>query len=210
MNDAGTVCATVHQAAALVAVAFVRRSAMRRFGLPVSVAAVVLLGIVAVHAQPVAIAQEATPATDEMMAEGVTFEPATMVLGVDLASPSDMLVFRIGLEPGAVSPVDPSPGAGILLVESGTMTVQVDGSMTVTRGAGLGEAMATAEASGDMSALMESLAAGEAVTLEAGDAAYIPGNVPGEIRNEGQEPAAGLAFIVYPAAGMMGEATPAP
>ena len=64
---------------------------MRRFGLPVSVAAVVLLGIVAVHAQPVAIAQEATPAADEMMAEGVTFEPATMALGVDLASPSDML-----------------------------------------------------------------------------------------------------------------------
>jgi hypothetical protein len=48
------------------------------------------------------------------------------------------------------------------------------------------------------------------VTLKAGDAASIPGDVPGEIRNEGQESAAALAFIVYPSEGMRGEATPAP
>jgi hypothetical protein len=97
-----------------------------------------------------------------------------------------------------------------LVVESGTFTVQVDGPATVTRGAGLGAAMATVEATGDMSGLMESIPAGQAVTLEAGDAAYLPGYTAGEIRNEGQEPATGLGFLVFPAEGMMGEATPAP
>jgi hypothetical protein len=99
---------------------------------------------------------------------------------------------------------------GIVLVESGTLTVQADGTVTVTRGAGMGEAMATAEATGDFSTLMESVAAGEAVTLEAGDAAYLPANMTGEIRNDGQDPAVALAFLVVPPEGMMGEATPAP
>ena len=82
--------------------------------------------------------------------------------------------------------------------------------MTVTRGAGMEVAMATAEATGDFSGIMEAVAAGEAVTLEAGDAASLPGDVPGEIRNESQESATALAFVLYPSEGMMGEATPAP
>ena len=70
--------------------------------------------------------------------------------------------------------------------------------------------MATAQATGDVSAVMESVSAGQAVTLAAGDAAYIPANVAGEIRNEGQERAERLAFLVLPSAAMTGEATPAP
>ena len=54
------------------------------------------------------------------------------------------------------------------------------------------------------------MAAGEAVTLEAGDAAYLPANMTGDIRNDGQDPAVALAFLVVPPEGMMGEATPAP
>jgi mannose-6-phosphate isomerase-like protein (cupin superfamily) len=46
--------------------------------------------------------------------------------------------------------------------------------------------------------------------LEAGDAAYIPANVAGEIRNEGQVRAVRLAFLVLPPEAMTGEATPAP
>ena len=95
-------------------------------------------------------------------------------------------------------------------MESGSLTVAVDAPVMVARGAGMSEAMATAEATGDFSGVMESVAAGEAVTLEAGDAAHITGDVPGEIRNEGSEPATALAFIVYPSGTMMGEATPAP
>jgi quercetin dioxygenase-like cupin family protein len=183
---------------------------MRRFSVLVSVVAVLLLGMLALHAQPVATAQEATPAGEEMMPEGVTFEPVAFAPGIDLISPSDLLVFRVGVEPGASVPVDDSPGVGIVLVESGTLTVQVEGEVTVNRGAGMNAGIATAEATGDLSGLSESVAVGVAVTLEAGDAAFIPGNVAGEIRNEGQQPATALAFIVDPSQGMMGEATPAP
>jgi quercetin dioxygenase-like cupin family protein len=120
-------------------------------------------------------------------------------------------VARATLDPGGVVPIaENDPALGILLVESGTLTVQLEGPMTVTRGASLGEAMAAAEATGDFSALMESIPAGQAVSLEAGDAAYIPANVAGEIRNEGQQPAMRLAFLVLPPGDMTGAATPTP
>jgi oxalate decarboxylase/phosphoglucose isomerase-like protein (cupin superfamily) len=69
--------------------------------------------------------------------------------------------------------------------------------------------MATAEASGDPRGIVEAYGAGEVVTLAAGDAAYVPANLAGEIRNEGQEPAVALGFLIYPAAGMEAEVTPA-
>ena len=182
---------------------------MRRFSVLLSIV-VVLLGGLTLHAQPVTVAQEATPAAEAMDFEGITFEPVSFAFGVDVASPSDLAVVRIGFDPGAALPGEENdPTVGIVLVESGTLTVQADGPVTVTRGASMGAAMATAEASGDFSTLVESVAAGEAVTLEAGDAAYLPANLTGEIRNDGQERAVGLAFLVVPPAGMMGEATPA-
>jgi hypothetical protein len=48
------------------------------------------------------------------------------------------------------------------------------------------------------------------VTLEAGDAAFIPNNVAGEVRNDGEDRAVALGFLVIPSGGMMAEATPAP
>jgi quercetin dioxygenase-like cupin family protein len=183
---------------------------MHRFRVLLSLV-VVLLGVLAQPAPPAAIAQEATPAAEAMEFEGITFEPLSFAFGVDVTGPSDLVIVRIGFEPGAGLPGEENdPTVGIVLVESGTLTVQADGPVTVTRGASLGAAMATAEASGDFSALVESVAAGEAVTLEAGDAAYLPANMTGEIRNEGEERAVGLAFLVVPPEGMMGEATPAP
>jgi quercetin dioxygenase-like cupin family protein len=185
---------------------------MRRFSVFLSVIVVMVLGVAALTAQPVAIAQEATPASEEGMDfEGITFEPVSFAFGADVATPADLVLVRIGFEPGASLPGEENdPTVGIVLVESGALTVQVDGSLTVTRGAGMGAAMATAEATGDFSTLMESVAAGEVVTLEAGDAAYLPANMTGEIRNDGDEPAVALAFLVVPPEGMMGEATPAP
>jgi len=157
------------------------------------------------------LAQEATPAADEMMPEGFTFEPLTFAFDVEVASPFNLLAARLSLEPGTVLPSDESdPSVGIVIVESGTLTVQVEGPVTVTRGAGLGEAMIAAEESGDFGSLTESIAEGEAVTLEAGDAAYLPANVAGELRNDGQESVVLLGFLVLPSEGMMGEATPAP
>jgi quercetin dioxygenase-like cupin family protein len=184
------------------------RFVMRRLVVSLSVV-VALLGISTLRAQPVAIAQEATPAGIEI--GGVTFEPVALAMGLDLPSPGDLVVARAALDPGGVVPIEErDPALGILLVESGTLTVQIEGPMTVTRGAGLGAAMATAKATGEFSALMEPVPAGQAVTLAAGDAAYIPANVAGEIRNEGQEPAVRLAILVLPPEAMMGEATPTP
>ena len=184
---------------------------MRQLAVLLSVMAAVVLGTTVGIPWPVALAQEATPAGEEMETEGVSFEPVTFAAGVEVSSPADLAVFRIRFEAGAVETFPATdPAAGILVVESGTFTVQLDGPVTVTRGAGLGAAMATVEATGDMSGLMESIPAGQAVTLEAGDAAYLPGYTAGEIRNEGQEPATGLGFLVFPAEGTMGEATPAP
>jgi quercetin dioxygenase-like cupin family protein len=57
---------------------------------------------------------------------------------------------------------------------------------------------------------MESVPAGQPVTLAAGDAAYIPANVAGEIRNEGPERAVRLAILVLPPESLLGEATPRP
>ena len=183
---------------------------MHRFRVSLSIVAVVLLGIVAVGAQPVVVAQEATPAAD-MGPEGATYEPVSFALGVEVASPSDFFLVRIGLDPGTGFPIEASdPAAGILLVESGTFTVQMDGPVSVTRGATLGEAMEGAQSTGDLSAVAEAIASGEAVMLEAGDAAFIPGNITGEIRNGGQGRAVALAFTVGPSEGMWDEATPAP
>ena len=182
---------------------------MRRFSVLLSVVVVVLLGIMASGRHPGAIAQEATPAGVEI--GGVAFEPVALAMGIDFPSPGDLVVVRAALDPGGVVPIEErDPALGILLVESGTLTVQLEGPMTVTRGAGLGAAMATAEATGDISALMESVPTGQAVTLAAGDAAYIPANVAGEIRNEGQERAVRLAILVFPPQAMTGAATPAP
>jgi hypothetical protein len=183
---------------------------MRRFPALLPVVALALLGAV-ISQVPSVVAQEATPASEEMMPEGVTFEPVTFAFGVDLPSPGDLFVARIGLDPGTGFPIEASdPSVGILLVESGTFTVQVQGPVTVTRGAGLAEAITTAETTGDFGALMESIAAGDVVTLEAGDAAYVPGSIDGEIRNDGQERAVGLAFLIGPPEDMMTEATPTP
>ncbi len=184
---------------------------MRRFGVLVSVVVVMLLGMLALHAQPVAIAQEATPAAEDMMPEGFTVEPRPFALGANESSPADLLVARLTLEPGVSLPGDESdPSVGIVVVESGTLTVQAEGPITVTRGAGLGEALAAAEESGDFTTLTEPVAEGEAVTLEAGDAAYLPANTAGELRNDGDEPVVMLGFLVFPSQDMTGAATPVP
>ena len=185
------------------------RFTMGRLSVLLAVAVVLLLGVMASAVQPNVLAQEATPAAGEM--EGISFEPVTFAIGAELMNPADIFVIRIGLEPGTVLPNDENdPSVGILIVESGTFTMEIPAPVTVTRGAGLMDALAAAEASGDLSGAMETVSAGEVITLEVGDAAYVPANVAGEIRNEGQERAVGLGILVSPSMGMMAEATPAP
>ena len=170
-----------------------------------------MLGSVALGARLPAVAQEATPAADEAMEEEA-FLPVSFALGVELPSPADIFVARISLEPGQGFPLEESdPSSGMCLVEYGAVTVKADTPVSVTRGATLLESMMAAEESGDLSGAMEAIPAGEAVTLETGDAAYVPGGISGEdFRNDGEEPAVCLAFVIGPSMGMMAEATPAP
>lgn len=185
---------------------------MRRIPVLLSVVAVVLLGIVALAGQPRVFAQDATPTMDEAMEEGLTFEALAFAAGVELASPSDLIVSRISVEAGAGFPIEESdPTTGLLIVESGAFTVQVDAPWTVSRAGSFEGAMATAVATGVYTPVVEEIASGEAATLEAGDSAFIPASVNGELRNDGDEPAVGLAFLIAPPdPSMTGGATPTP
>ncbi len=184
---------------------------MRPSTVLLSVVAVMLLGIAALGAQPRVFAQEATPAAGDSMEEGLTFEAIGFAAGVELTSPADLIAARIGIEPGAGFPIEASdPTTGLLIVESGTFTVRVEAPWTVSRAGSFAGAMATAEATGTYTPIVEEIASGEEVTLETGDSAFIPPSVNGEMRNDGDEPAVGLAFLVAPPEAMMGEATPAP
>ncbi len=90
---------------------------MRGFIAGLAVAVVMLSGMVmvTVGGQSVTLAQEATPPSDEgmMSPEGVTFEPLTVVPGVSAPDPMDLVLVRIGIDPGAVLPStedDPDDG----------------------------------------------------------------------------------------------------
>jgi hypothetical protein len=183
---------------------------MRRSSVLLSVVAVLLLGALALGAKPTVLAQEATP-SGEMEPEGASFEPLGFAQGVELPSPADLVVARFGLDAGASFPFDPNdPTNTMVVVETGSLTVRVDElAWMITRGAALREMMAAPDEEGDMSGVMDEVAKGQEATLEAGDAAYIPGSVNGEARNDGQERVEALLFVVGPPEAMM-SATPQP
>jgi quercetin dioxygenase-like cupin family protein len=185
---------------------------MRRFGVLASVIAVMLLGMLALHAQPVAVAQEASPAAGGMMEpEGVTFEPIAISSGLTLPNPAEMIAARFRIQPGAALPLDANdPSGGMLIVESGTFTVRVDTPWAISRSGSFASSIATAEASGTFTSQDEQVASGDEASMGAGDAAYIPGSVSGEIRNDGDQEAVALVVLVGPTEDMMGGATPTP
>ena len=95
------------------------------------------------------------------------------------------------------------------------MTVRVEEqAWTISRGAALQQAMETAGAAPDMAGVLEEVTMGEDATLEAGDVAYTPGNITGEVRNTSQEHTSVLVVFIGPEGftmdGSAPEATPAP
>jgi quercetin dioxygenase-like cupin family protein len=182
---------------------------MHRFCVFLSVMVVMLLGGLALQPQPVALAQDATPASD-MAPQGATFVPLGFAQGVTLPSPADLVVARFSLDAGASFRFDPNdPTNTLVVVESGALTVRVEEmAWSVSRGEALSVAMETGEAA-DFEAALEDVALGDEATLTAGDVAYIPGSVNGEVRNEGQERAEALLFVVGPPEAMF-SATPEP
>jgi quercetin dioxygenase-like cupin family protein len=142
--------------------------------------------------------------------EGVTFEPIAITSGVTLPSPADLIAVRFTVNPGARLPSDASdPTSGMLIVESGTLTIRVDAPWSVSRSGSLSAAIATAEATGTFSPSDEQIASGDEATLTAGDVVYIPASTGGEIRNDGSDPAVALFVLVGPTEAMTG-ATPVP
>ena len=174
-----------------------------------SIVIVALLGVIGSVAQPPAVAREATPGP-VMESPGVSFEPIAITSGLQLQGSTDLIVVRMRLEPGATLPLDVNdPQAGMVVVESGAFTVRVDAPWAVARAGRLNAALATAEATGTFTPSDEAVAGGQETTMTAGDAAYIPGGISGEIRNDGQEPAVALVLLLGPTETMTG-ATPAP
>jgi quercetin dioxygenase-like cupin family protein len=181
---------------------------MRRSSVVLSLVVVFVLAVMAIGAQPRAVAQEATPASGEMSFEGLTFEPLAIVEGLNVPPSSELLVAHVSLDPGATLPSSESdPQDGLLIVESGTLTLRLEAPLTVSRSGSLGAAIATAVASGVFSPESEAFASGEEFTLEAGDSVYVPAHIAGEVRNDGQERAEALLILLGPPE-PMAEATP--
>jgi quercetin dioxygenase-like cupin family protein len=182
---------------------------MRRFALLLSLVAVFVLGSTAWQAPLSAVAQDATPAAapDEMEEEGVTFAPIGFAEGVSLPSAADLIAMQVTIEPGAVSTfLEDDPSTALLVVESGTFTIHAAVPLSISRAALVQQAFAST--GGDELDVFEAVAADQDATLDAGDAVYIPGNIAGEIRNDGQEPAVGTVFLVLPGGSLSGEGAP--
>lgn len=174
---------------------------------------VVLLGAAGLMAAPAVRAQEATPASGEMSMEGLTFTLLGIAPGVSLPGAVDLQVARTGFEPGAGFPlVGTDPSSVLVIIESGTMTARVnEQAWHISRGAALEQVLASGEMQPDMSTVLEEVSLGTDATLQAGDVAYIPGNMTGEVRNTGDGPAAALVVLFAPSTPGEGltEATPA-
>jgi quercetin dioxygenase-like cupin family protein len=176
---------------------------MRRFGVFLSAVGVVIVGIVALSAQPSTVAQEATPSAEEMMPEGLAFE----ALGYGVAetlpeAPVDLALFRFGLEPGASFQFDPNdPSVALAYVESGEATFTVESPITILRAAGAGTPFPEET---------EEVAAGMPFTLSAGDSAVFPPNVVGELGNNGTDAVTLLVANIAPLDAMMTDGTTNP
>jgi hypothetical protein len=141
---------------------------MRRFGLLFALMGVVLVGILALQPQPVAIAQEATPAPGE----GVTFEAAAAAPGIPLPTRGDLSIARIRFAPGTVFLMFAGDLThGLAVIERGELTIRPGRPLKVTRAGTPGAAL--------------EIAAGEEVTVRAGDTVLFPLHVGGEVRNDG-------------------------
>jgi hypothetical protein len=144
---------------------------MRRFSVFLLLVVVMLLGSVAVQVQPVVVAQEATPAAD-IEPEGVTFEPLGIASGVALPSPADLIAVRLTIDPGAVLPSEASdPTGGMLIVESGIVTIRINAPWAIARSGSLNAAIATAKATGTFTPSDDQIPSDESAIMEPGDVA---------------------------------------
>lgn len=152
--------------------------------------AVVLLESSLIGGGALAAAQVDTPPTEEGdFGEGVSFEflgaGETKTLPRD---PADIVLVRIGLEPGASLTSDPEdPGIALFAIEAGAVTFSVDAPITVLHLPEGGQPGPDDQ---------HVFAAGEEFTMEEGDSALFPSHLTGEARNDGDEDASILATLI--------------
>ncbi len=165
---------------------------MRRLGPLLTLMGVLLFGPLAPQTQPVAIAQEATPPPGE----DVTFEAVASAPGIPLPATGDLSIARISFAPGTVFPMFAGDLThGLAVIESGELTIRPGRPLVVTRAGALGTSM---EEAGGMAVppATEEIAAGQEVTVRAGDTVLFPPHVGGELRNDGRERTVVLAAFV--------------
>ncbi len=146
-----------------------------------------------------ALAQEATPVVQSGM-EGITYVPLGYIPSAAMPDAVDMEVARGTLEPGAGFPFTPDdPAAVMMIMESGEITATVeDATWTISRGGVVAAYVTGTPAADGSTEVVEVIDAGEAATFSAGDVAYIPGNVTGELHNSGDEKAVTLLITYLP------------
>jgi len=165
---------------------------------------VALLGWVALS-HPVATAQDATPAGgDESMPPGTSFTPLALGQAQQLMLPdaADVVLFRFTIDPGADLPADPhDPSTALLYVESGTVTITAEVPLDILRASAMAalvgaDANATPTTKGGPA--YEHVAANTAFQLAVGDSVLVPGNVGGDLRNDGTEQVVLLVASIGP------------
>ncbi|MBA2470499.1 MAG: hypothetical protein H0V37_13930 [Chloroflexia bacterium] len=121
------------------------------------------------------VAQESTPGSGPPdsfeLAPGVIASNMTFVEGQE--NPS---LYRLSFEPGVSYPVQESPSLELVYMESGTMTVRLNATVTV---ASLNATVGSGE----------SVAAGTGFTLGTGQYFVLAPGVSGEVRNDGEDTA---------------------
>src|SRR5687767_2188871 len=103
---------------------------MRRLSLLI-VVMLTLISLVALGGSPRTAAQdEATPTDDVLTVEGITYD----LLALGSEEHSGLGLVRITFEPGSGVPVEANdPAVALVYIEAGTLTVQLEGPIRVTR-----------------------------------------------------------------------------
>ena len=148
------------------------------------------LALLARAAYPAA-AQEATPAAEGGMPEGMSISPVleAAVIADMPPAPVSLTIFHMTLEPGAVTPISTFAFPSLGYTESGTTTCPGEAGRVVFGPDG------TVQASG----------AGD-LPVPTGSSIYTPANVGDGARNDGTEPTT-MLMIQFMPAGEMGTPT---
>lgn len=176
--------------------ALLRNSATRIPILILELASLIAFTVIA----PIPLAAQEAPAPAAMTLSA-TSEPLTVVEGLALPRQGDLVVVHMSLATGAGFPIIPDDAmSGLMVVEAGTISIQVAAPITVTRAAAAKETFVMDQnmATGARPSARETLPMGRLAALDEGDAVALPAGVAGQIRNTGQETAHLLLVMVVP------------